>query len=91
METEISHSEIELDHFDSLVELEDRIQGIAERFSETRRLQQAAEQNAERLEKVTAEQQHKIARLEAEVRELRADRNRVRERIETLLGRIDSL
>jgi septal ring factor EnvC (AmiA/AmiB activator) len=91
METEIINSEFELEQFDSLVELEDRIQGIAERFGETRRLQQVAEQNAERLEKLSAEQQQKIAHLEAEVRELRVERNRVRERIETLLGRIDSL
>lgn len=91
MEPEIMTSEPAADNFDSLLELESRIQGIADRFSEARRLQQAAEKDAARLERVVSEQEQKIARLRAELEELRGERRQVRERIETLLGRIDSL
>lgn len=91
MEPEISARETAADNFDSLLELEHRIEGIVERFSEARRLQQAAEQNAARLERLLSEQEHRIARLNGELDELRSERQRVRERIETLLGRIESL
>jgi len=91
MEPEITTSDPPTDNFDSLLELEDRIQGIADRFGEARRLQQAAEQNAARLERVVSEQEQKIAHLRAEIEELRSERRQVRERIETLLARIDSL
>ena len=40
---------------------------------------------------VVSEQEQEIERLRAEVAELRGERHQVRERIETLLGRIDSL
>lgn len=91
MEPEITTSETAIDNFDSLLELEDRIQGIADRFSEARRAQQAAEQAAARLESVVSGQNQKIAHLQAEVDELRNERNQVRERIEALLARIESL
>jgi FtsZ-binding cell division protein ZapB len=91
MEPQITTSESAAENFDSLLELEGRIEGIADRFREARRLQQAAEQNASRLERVVAEQGQKIERLSAEIEGLRGERSQVRERIETLLGRIDSL
>jgi len=91
MEPEITTSEPALESFDSLLELETRIQGMADRFKEARRLQQAAEQNASRLERVALEQEQRIERLRAEIEELRGERLQVRERIETLLGKIDSL
>lgn len=84
-------SEPALDDFDSLLELENRIQGMADRFGEARRLQQAAERDAARLERVVSEQEQKIARLRAEVEQLRGERTQVRARIEALLGKIDSL
>jgi FtsZ-binding cell division protein ZapB len=91
MEPEITTSEPAVDNFDSLLELENRIQGIADRFGEARRLQQTAEQNATRLERVVSEQEQTIERLRAEIEQLRGERHQVRERIETLLARIDSL
>lgn len=91
MEPQITTSDPAADHFDSLLELESRIEGIADRFREARRLQHGAEQNAARLERVVSDQEQKIERLRAEVEQLRGERNQVRERIETLLGRIDSL
>lgn len=91
MEPETTTSEAAVENFDSLQELEDRIQGIADRFSEARRAQQAAEQTAARLESVVTDQDQKIVRLQAEIEELRNERNQVRERIEALLGRIESL
>jgi len=91
MEPQITISDPAAENFDSLLELESRIEGIADRFREARRLQQAAEQNASRLERVVSDQEQKIERLRAELEELRGERRQVRERIETLLGRIDSL
>lgn len=91
MEPEIATTEPVVDSFDSLLELESRIQGMADRFREARRLQQAAEQNASRLERIVSEQEQRIERLQAEIEELRSERRQVRERIETLLVRIDSL
>jgi chromosome segregation ATPase len=91
MEPEITTSEPLNDSFDSLLELENRIEGIAGRFNEARRLQQAAEQNASRLERVVSEQQQRIESLQAEIEELRGERGQVRQRIEGLLARIDSL
>jgi chromosome segregation ATPase len=91
MEPEITTSEPVVDNFDSLLELESRIQGMADRFREARGLQHAAEQNLSRLERVIAEQAQEIGRLRAEIEELRGERHQVRERIETLLTRIDSL
>jgi FtsZ-binding cell division protein ZapB len=91
MEPETTTSEQALEDFDSLLELENRIQGIADRFGEVRRVQQAAEQDAARLGSRVSELENTVARLQAEVRELRAERRQVRERIEALLGRIDSL
>ncbi len=91
MEPEITASEAAVDNFDSLLELEERIQGISDRFSEARRAQQAAEQTAARLESVVSDQDQKIVRLQAEVEELRNERDQVRERIEALLARIESL
>jgi chromosome segregation ATPase len=91
MEPEIIATEPALDNFDSLLELEDRIQGIADRFREARGQQHAAEQDVARLERVISGQGQEIERLRAEIAELRAERQQVRERIETLLTRIDSL
>jgi FtsZ-binding cell division protein ZapB len=91
MEPETTTVEPPVDNFDSLQELEARIQGIAERFQEARRAQQAAEQNAARLEGVVSEQDQKIVALQAEIEELRNERHQVRGRIETLLGKIESL
>jgi FtsZ-binding cell division protein ZapB len=91
MESQITILDPAAENFDSLLELESRIEGIADRFREARRLQQAAEQNASRLERVVSDQEQKIERLRAELEELRGERRQVRERVETLLGRIDSL
>jgi septal ring factor EnvC (AmiA/AmiB activator) len=91
MEPETTTTESAVDNFDSLLELEARIQGIADRFGDARREQQAAEQTTARLESIVSEQDQKIARLQAEVEELRNERNQVRARIEALLGRIESL
>ena len=91
MESQITILDPAAENFDSLLELESRIEGIADRFREARRLQQAAEQNASRLERVVSDQEQKIERLRAELEELRGERRQVRERIETVLGRIDSL
>ncbi len=91
MEPEITTTELTTDNFDSLLELESRIQGIADRFREARDLQQEAEQDVARLQRVVSEQVQEIERLRTEVAELNGERRQVRERIETLLGRIDSL
>jgi septal ring factor EnvC (AmiA/AmiB activator) len=91
MEPETTTAESPVDNFDSLLELEARVQGIAERFGEARRAQHDAEQTAARLERVVSEQDQKIVRLQAEIDELRNERDQVRSRIEALLGRIESL
>ena len=91
MEPETTTSQSAVDNFDSLLELEERIQGIADRFAEARRAQQSAEQAAARLESIVSEHDEKIVRLQVEIEELRNERNKVRARIETLLGRIESL
>ena len=91
MEPEITTTEPVVENLDSLLELENRIQGIADRFGEARRMQQTAEQNAVRLESVVSEQQQKIANLEAEIEQLHGERRQVREKIEALLGKIESL
>ena len=91
MEREITTSEPVLEEADSLLELESRVQGIADRFSDARRMQREAEQNAVRLESLVSEQEQKIARLESELRDLRSERRQVRERIEAVLSRIESL
>jgi chromosome segregation ATPase len=91
MEPETATVEPVVESFDPLLELESRIQGMADRFREARRLQQAAEQNASRLERVVCEQEQRLERLQAEIQDLRSERHQVRERIETLLTRIDSL
>ena len=91
MEPEITTTEPVVENLDSLLELENRIQGIADRFGEARRMQQTAEQSAARLESVVSEQQQKIANLEAEIEQLHGERRQVRERIEALLGKIESL
>jgi FtsZ-binding cell division protein ZapB len=91
MEPDITTSEPAVDSFDALLELENRIQGIADRVGEARRLQQAAEQNAARLERLVSEQEHRIEDLRVEIEQLRSERRQVRERIEFLLSRIDSL
>ncbi len=91
MEPEITTSEPAAENFDSLFELEKRIQSIADRFGESRQLQQEAEQNAARLQALLGEREQTIAQLQAEIEELRTERDQVRGRIEALLGRIDSL
>jgi FtsZ-binding cell division protein ZapB len=91
MEHQVTTSEPLLEETDSLLELERRVQGIADRFSDARRLQREAEQNAARLESLVSRQEQRIAQLESEVEELRSERGQVRERIEALLGRIESL
>lgn len=91
MEPESTTVESAADNFDSLQELETRIQGIADRFHEARSAQQDAEQKVDRLEGIVSEQDQKIVGLQAEIEDLRNERNQVRARVEALLGKIESL
>ena len=71
--------------------LESRIEVAIERYQSVQQERHAAEQDATRLQEIVSEKEDQIARLTRDLAEAKAERNRVRSRIEALLERLEAI
>ena len=75
----------------ALDQLENRLQGVIEKFQGSRQRQLDAERDVTEAKSLLAKKDYKIERLMREVEELRGERDQVRKRIETLLDQVETL
>ncbi len=91
MQQELIVSESSGEGFKPLETLESRIEDAIERYRSAQQAQQAAEQEAGRLQGIVSEKEEQIVRLTRDLAEAQAERDRVRSRIEALLQRLETI
>ncbi len=91
MQQELIVSKSDGEDFKPLETLESRIEDAIERYRSAQQGQQAAEQEAGRLQEIVSEKEEQIVRLTRDLAEVQAERDRVRSRIEALLQRLETI
>ena len=91
MQQELIVSESSGEGFKPLTTLESRIEDAIERYRSAQQTQQAAEQEAGRLQGIVSEKEEQIVRLTRDLAEAQAERDRVRSRIEALLQQLETI
>jgi len=75
----------------SLTRLESRIQGAMDQLRSARRRESEAGEEAGRLRELLAKKEKEVERLHADVKHYHAEREQVRQRVESLLEQIEQL